>query len=35
LSKIGFTSMIRSAAIAPTTAIKTTDASEYKAYGRT
>src|SRR5258708_27917318 len=35
LSKIGLTSRIRNAAIAPTTAISTTDASEYSAYGRT
>ena len=34
-SKIGFTSMMRNAAIAPTRAINTTDASEYSAYGRT
>ncbi len=35
LSKIGFTSSTRNAAIAPTTAISTTDAKEYSAYGRT
>src|SRR5580704_3149643 len=35
LSKIGFTSRIRNAAIAPTIAISTTDASEYSTYGRT
>src|SRR3984893_1009152 len=35
LSKIGLTSRMRNAAIAPTTAISTTDAREYSAYGRT